>query len=348
MSVKSWLVVAAAAAVMLSWTHAEATSASFKDWTVVCDNVRHCTAFGFADYGQQTTAFLRVERDGEAGAAPRLTVAVAEEGLRGKAWALALDGQALPSLSGLKAKDPTEGIYPQVVLSSAQGDVLMAGLARGATLVVSGPGDLGGRISLAGSSAALRWMDEQQKRAGTVTALVAKGDKPASSVPPPPKAPLVVRAPTPSQDGLGDSLPKSVLAKFPADCDRKLAPDMRDPIIARLSPGVVLWGDVCDVAAYQSAYVMFLADEKGRNARPLLLTNDQGRTLEFPDIGYEFDPETLTLASFYKGRGFGDCGSSSSWVWDGKAFRMTEATFMDLCRGLQPEDWPASYVSRSQ
>lgn len=344
---RSWLVSAVAALGLMSG-RAEAASASFKDWTVVCDNVRHCTAFGFQPDGDDDLVFLKVERDGDAAAGPRLTVAVGVEDLRGKVWSVALDGQAVPQLAKLQAKDPAEGYYPQVVLGSAQAALMLSKLPNGQEIQVAGPDGKSRRISLAGSSAALRWMDAQQKRAGTVTALVAKGDKPASTIPAPPPVPKVVRGPIQSQAGLGDSLPKSVLAKFPDDCDKSISADMRDPIIARLAPGVVLWGDVCSVAAYQSSYVMFLADEKGRNPRPLMLTNGEGRTLGFPDIGFEFDPESMTLANFYKARGLADCGGSSTWVWDGKAFQLTEETFMDLCRLLQPDAWPASYVSRDK
>lgn len=347
MSGRSWL-VAVVLAVGLGSGRAEAASASFKDWTVVCDNVRHCTAFGFQPDGDDDLVFLKVERDGASGAAPRLSLAIGDEDLRGKVWAVALDGQPMPQLAKLKAKNPAESYYPEVALGSADAALLLGKLPNGQEIQVAGPDGKSRRISLAGSSAALRWMDAQQQRAGTVTALVAKGDKPASTVPTPPPIPRVVRGPLQSQAGLSDTLPKSVLAKFPDDCDKSISADMRDPIIARLAPGVVLWGDVCSVAAYQSSYVMFLADEKGRNARPLVLTNGDGRKLEFPDIGFEYDPESMTLANFYKGRGLADCGGSSTWVWDGKAFRLTEETFMDLCRMLQPDAWPASYVTQDK
>ncbi len=327
---------------------AEAASASFKDWTVVCDNIRHCTAFGFQPDGDDDLVFLKVERDGDAGAAPRLNLALGDEDLRGKVWSVALDGQPIPQLARLKAREPAESYYPAVALGSAEAALMLGKLPNGQEIQVTGPDGKSRRISLAGSSAALRWMDAQQQRAGTVTALVAKGDKPASTVPPPPAVPRVVRGPLQSQAGLSDTLPKSVLAQFPDDCDTPLSADTRDPIIARLSPGVVLWGDVCSVAAYQSSYVLFLADEKGRNPQPLVLTNGEGRPLEFPDIGFAFDPDTMTLANFYKGRGVADCGGSSTWVWDGKAFQLTEETFMDLCRMLQPDAWPASYTSRDK
>lgn len=48
-------------------------------------------------------------------------------------------------------------------------------------------------MSLAGASAALRYIDDHQKRAGTVTALVARGL--ADAVPSPPALPVTVSPP---------------------------------------------------------------------------------------------------------------------------------------------------------
>ena len=47
---------------------------------------------------------------------------------------------------------------------------------------------------MSGAVVSLLWIDEQQKRLGTVTALIRKGDKPASAVPRQPKAAVIVAA----------------------------------------------------------------------------------------------------------------------------------------------------------
>jgi hypothetical protein len=46
---------------------------------------------------------------------------------------------------------------------------------------------------------------------------------------------------------------------------------------------------------------------------------------------------------FNKGRGIGDCGSTSDWVWDGRAFRMVGAKSMPECHGVAEADWAPLY-----
>lgn len=339
------IVVLAAAAAM--WADgARAAQATFKDWTVVCDNIRNCTAFGFPEEGAETQAFLKIERAARADAAPRVTVAVDGGAQAGQAWSLRIDDREI--VGGLKAKPGEEDSFGRAPLTPAQGRSLIAALANGTGLAVKPGSGAGATISLAGSSAALRWMDEQQKRAGGVTALVAKGPAPAASVPPPPAIPLIRHGPVPSQAGVGDTLPKSVRARFGEDCDKDLSADLRDPISARLAPGVILWGDVCSNAAYQSVYSLFLSDEAGGHVRPVALEDGRGGVMDNQIIGVGFDIETLTLSSFYKGRGIADCGEGDSWIWDGKAFRLSDQSVMSECRGLPPEEWPVSFVSRQE
>lgn len=46
-----------------------------------------------------------------------------------------------------------------------------------------------------------------------------------------------------------------------------------------------------------------------------------------------FDPESLTLTSFYKGRGLGDCGTWGRWTWDDYAFRLDAFHAKSACDG---------------
>lgn len=323
-----------------------AAQATFKDWTVVCDNVRNCTAFGFPEEFSEPRAFLKIERGAAANAAPKLTAAVESEAEAVQSWSLQVDGREV--VAGLKPKRGEEDGLLRAALPPAQARSLAAALLNGTALAVKPQAGPGVSISLAGSSAALRWMDDQQKRAGTVTALAAKGPGPAASMPPPPAIPLIRRGPVPSQERVGEILPRAVRARFGEDCDKTLSEDQRDPISARLAPGVILWGDICSNAAYQSVYSLFLSDEAGGQVRPVALEDGRGGVLDNQIIGVEFDVETLTLSSFYKGRGIADCGEGDSWTWDGKAFRLSDQSVMTECRGLPPEEWPTSFVSRQQ
>jgi hypothetical protein len=229
-----------------------------------------------------------------------------------------------------------------VVLTPAQGAALLAAIRNGQRLTLA-PGR--SDILLTGAAAALRWMDDQQQRAGTVTALVAKGAKPASAVPAAPPVPLVRPGPAVSQAKLPEKLWPGMRAKLGEDCDASLSAEDYDPIIARLSPGVILYGDLCYRGAYNEIYGFLLADEKGGHMRRAEIPNLDGSTTHLlMNVG--FDPETQTLSNFEKGRGFADCGGGYSWVWDGRAFRISDQTEMPACRGLSAEEWPVLFRSR--
>jgi hypothetical protein len=56
-----------------------------------------------------------------------------------------------------------------------------------------------------------------------------------------------------------------------------------------------------------------------------------------------FDKKTMTLSTFAKGRGLGDCGTAEDWVWDGQNFRLTLLRIMPHCKGIGVDDWPVLY-----
>ena len=147
-----------------------------------------------------------------------------------------------------------------------------------------------------------------------------------------------------SQAGLPAKLPAAIRASPKLkDCDAEAIG--QDPTIARLGPGQVLWGAPCSAGAYNLLSVLFIADEAGRGAREIIPPDAQEPN---PDAGDElmnidYDAKTRTLTSFAKARGIGDCGVQSSWVWDGKAFRLLDETVMPDCQGVGSDDWPSLY-----
>jgi hypothetical protein len=317
-------------------TGAQAASKSFQDWTVVCDNTRDCSAFGFSEDSFEDRPFLHLRRPADANAAPVIRLVLVGADKPATAWAVKVDGR------------PVSGVAPEaegdadVVLTGAQATALLAAIRNGQRLSLA-PGR--GDILLTGVSAALRWMDDQQQRAGTVTALVAKGPKPASAVPPPPPVPLVRPGPAMSQANLPEKLWPGMRAKLGEDCDASLSAEDYDPIIARLSPGVILYGELCYRGAYNEIYVFLLADERGGHMRLAQIPNlDGSATHLLMNVG--FDPETQTLSNFEKGRGIADCGGVYAWVWDGKAFQISDQLEMPACRGLGAEEWPQLFRSR--
>jgi len=321
-----------------------ADSGSFGAWSVVCDNARVCTAFGFGELGEVgSSGFLRVTRGAGPADAPVIDLVTA--GMAATSLALAVDGVTPRGLAAVPAtpieSDPERRLTE---LTPEQSAALLAVLANGSALTLKEGRNPATIISLTGSSAALRFMDDRQKRAGTTTALVARGAAPASSVPAPPALPQVTPAARIAQHDL-PSEPSAALQARLGACDEDITDLGLDPQVARLAPGKLFWGVVCSRGAYNVIYSLFLTDEIGGDVKALQVPYADGeRTAELMNI--DFDAETQTLTNFDKGRGLGDCGALTSWVWTGKAFALAHQTLMPDCQGVTSEYWPVSYRSR--
>lgn len=336
-----WAAASLAAASLTGVARAE--TASFKDWTAVCDNIRDCTAFGFSPESPEaveTMGYVKVERGPGRLATPLITITTYQQ--ERVPWRIAVDGRVVASVTPAPSPDDDQA---SVELTPEQARAVLGATRNGQKLTVSaGSGTT--VISLAGSAAALRWIDERQKRVGTTTALLAVGRKPATAVPPPLPRPLVRAAAPVSQAGLPQKLPASVKARLKT-CDDDIDSLGIDPIVARLSAGVILWGPVCSRGAYNIIYSFLLSDERGGNVRPAVIPFETRETTDSL-MNADFDPKSQTLTNFDKGRGLGDCGAETTWVWDGRAFRLAEQTLMPECRGVLAGDWPSSFVSRAR
>ena len=343
---KSWGFGFVALAAALVADGAQAETATFKDWTVVCDNLRNCTAFGFSDWRDgQGLAHLRLRREGQADAAPQVDILYGDGPVEAPLQA-PVDGAPLMTLTQVQetyrvGDDLVEGDR-HAVLSAEQVGVLLSATRTGSRLQLASGGQPA-TLSLDGAQAALRWMDDRQKRAGGSTALVAKGPKGPQAVPAPPPPPVVRAAQPPSQAGLPGRFPKAVRAQF-SDCEA-VSEDIQETIIARLAPGKILWGQVCQVAAYNVVNRFVMSGEGGVGARRVTLAGDGLDITDGDLVNAGFDLDTMTLSDFGKYRGLSDCGSSEDWVWTGQTFVLAERTLMEECRGLQPEAWPRAYVS---
>ncbi|KQY35393.1 hypothetical protein ASD38_02185 [Caulobacter sp. Root487D2Y] len=307
---------------------------SFKDWTVVCDNLRNCQVAGFAADDTELPAVLRLSRAAAASAPAKVEIdLLGEISLGGKAPALAVDGRVVMTAKVVSSRDSADFT---VVLDDAQVGPLLGAARNGTLLSIQDGGKELGRVSLAGMVAALRYADDQQKRAGTVTAMVAKGAVPAAGVPAPPPAPVLHAAPAVAQTGLPAKPPAAIKALFSkAECD--LGPGRDDkPEAFRLSADKVLWQVPCWGAAYNFGSLFVIADKADRLSLALEGVGDGVL------VNAEYDPKTRLLSAYNKGRGIGDCGDSSQWVWTGEAFALSEATVMPVCRGYGG-DWPTTF-----
>ncbi|MDR3512487.1 MAG: DUF1176 domain-containing protein [Caulobacteraceae bacterium] len=318
-----------------------------KDWVLACDNTRVC----FARYDPAADGagggYLSIAR--EPGPAGGLTLSLE-----------VVDGDGAPSPASLRLDGRPIGALPWTLDPAAQTATLQgpaaAGLVRalkdGSRLAYS-PARGAPFVSLAGMKAALLAMDEDQGRLDGETALIRTGPRPASAVPAGPPLPVVRASPTP------DNLPDA--AAFAAAVRRARADVLRqhecEPEAASndeahaLGPGEALVMLGCINAAYQGSVVALRAPRNApAKARVLVLplppTADPANIT--PDVvgeyvGADWDEKTASFSESSKGRGLADCGSSSTWTFDGKAFQLTQYNALTRCGGGPPGDWPTIY-----
>lgn len=343
------LLVALHAAASAALLPAEPVYREVRDFVVACDNLRSCVArWAPEDDGAGFDAYLEISRDG--GPDGRLRLSVSEmEGGRPDGRSLRLDGKPI-------GRDLAWRFDQETAATVTEGEGALAlsrRLSEGDRLTYA-TGRETRTVSLRGLKAALLAIDEAQGRLGTAGAFVRVGAAANATVPPPPSLPvLIARRPDPAltaPPGFAARVRRAqvkVLERNDCDDERKEAdgawPLNRDEVLVALG---------CMMHAYQSSMLLLRAPrdapEKARLvAMPLAAgdlpaaAEDQGRFVEG-----EWDPETATFFETAKGRGLGDCRSSTSWVFDGVAFRLAEASRLHRCSGGPPGEWLSVYRSR--
>ncbi len=318
---------------------AHAETQQFKAWSAGCDNTLTCTAIGMPLEDGGDIAYVRITRAAGPDAAPEARVVVMSQGDENTPAVLtvAIDGKPF----GGKLKGTSDGAWARADIPAADAPAFIAALVNARTITIHRVDDSFDKpvaLTLDGSSAALRWLDAAQKRDGGVTAIVAKGEKPASAVPAAPPTPVVAAR----RIAAFGTMPKPPAALPAADAD--MCFDMSEPNIAYdLGDGVTLWGVCSGTGAYNFSYDMYVAGKDGK-LTPVSPPKDQTDgatvlTLTNPYPG----ANDKTLSAFAKGRGIGDCGDAQDWAWDGKTLQRVGYAVMESCRGVSPDDWIVLY-----
>jgi hypothetical protein len=292
---------------------------TFRDWTVGCDNGGRCKAVALAPADGSPDEWppfmLSIERDAGPGGAVAIGLAGQEDAP--PPIAVLIDGRPAATMRAA----PFTGT-PAIALARA--------LAAGSRVRI----EAGGRRadhSLSGLSAALRYIDDRQKRAGTVGALVARGSAPDRAAAP--ALPMIRAIPG---GGRAATLPPARIAALRKGAGCSIA-DGRDdppgPEYYTLGGGETLMLLPCDMGAYNMVSAIFVIG-RGGATRPADIDPTSGRD---PDraVPLILNPtfERGTLWSDAKGRGIGDCGIAQDFVWDGRRFRLAEQNEMAECRG---------------
>lgn len=305
---------------------APAQSQEYKDWSVACDNIKHCEAAGAqTEDGDSEPVSLWIARDAGPGTPLKAKIAVQRE-----------DEVPIGKLTLKIGKYVVRGLEADTDLSPAQANAILTHALEADSAEIS---DDKTRwvLSFAGLKAALLKIDDVQGRIGTPGALLRRGNKPEASVPAAKPVPTLRAAPAPKGIAPGEKVRDAILAELKKSKDACFEdlPDDDDPdaSIHPISATQVLVVRDCWRAAYQSGIGVWIANAKPPY-RPKRLTfpTPGGGTPDDTVSNGEFDG--VTMQGYGKGRGLFDCGAGWTWVWTGAQFELVEAWSGPLCRGM--------------
>ncbi len=302
----------------------------FGDWAVGCDNGWACEA-------------QALEPEGEAGTAP-LSLFVQRLGGPDQPYRVGFRNYESnePDRIGLiidgRHMGWAAGSGEEFHFDPAQTQALVSALARGGSARLEDEeGGWLGNLSLDGSYAALLFIEDRQQRAGSVTAGVAVGEDPESSVPAPPDIPTIRAMPVAARNG--ETITPLPLDEAEAlhearECDGfGIRRTRNDAFVLSDARDLILIS--CSDGAYNFSDVAFTRDMEG-NVAPARFDRAfaWGENAEIPLlVNAHWSEETGELSTYAKGRGIGDCGTAERFVWDGDMFRLIERREMNQCRG---------------
>lgn len=331
----------------------------FNDWAVACNNQRECTVDSLppksdqpatteaASTGDQaevaaeddsSTLYLELNRKGAADSTATLNISSwsGEDGmwLDGDKVSISVDKQVF-DLGKIKTENLDEGTLSIPADKSAE---ILAALQKGTEGEIA-VGEDKSPFKLAGFNDSLQYIDEQQQRVDTSTALVKKGDQPFSATLPGSeliKPVFLSEGATPiSDEELATVSEKVRQLPLVKDCLAKQSKDESpEDLVERLDETNYLVGITCELDEYNPK-ILFLVAPKDKLDQAALAQFDQGadNSIVIGEVN-GYDNLQSSLYSFYRKNEPGDCGSSSDWTWTGKSFVLVRYDTMPECRGF--------------
>jgi hypothetical protein len=297
----------------------------FGSWVVACDNVVRCQASAVLPMPDGDSA-PDVVLTREPGPAGPVTLVIEIDRTPGRIVDLLIDGR-------LVATAPLRDGRIQVDSAAAEG--LARAMATGHVLAARYGKMILVRLPLAGASATLRYIDDQQGRVGGVTALVARGARSAAAVAP--------ARPVPRIDAVKPSagVPKKLTAEqlrplaAQGDCDKDTTNP--PPGFYRLDARTTLVMVPCGAGLSSYSHLVFVM--QGGKAVPA--------QFDYPPVGENGAPDPMrprtpievvfsdftngVLTHLERPSYPGGCGITQDWVWDGTRFRMTILNRLGVC-----------------
>ncbi|MEE9954152.1 DUF1176 domain-containing protein [Enterobacter quasihormaechei] len=330
----------------LAW--AAPAQQSFSDWQVTCNNQNFCVARNTGEHrglvmtlsrsaGAKTDASLRIDLGGlstppvkEPDIAPRLLLDNVPLTFASKHW----------QLTPWHLKTDDTGTITTFLKTIQEGQALTL---RGGKQT----------ISLAGLKAALLFIDAQQKRVGSETAWIKKGDSPPLSVPPAPalkKVVVVNPTPTPlTHRELNDLLDYGTWRMNHSQCS--LDPNRREVRVTALTDDKALMIISCEAGAYNTVDLAWLVSRKkpfaARSVKLRLPFTPSSQSSDMELMNASFDEKTRELTTLALGRGIGDCGIQTRWRFNGQRFRLVRYAEEPSCDNWNgPDAWPTLWITR--
>ncbi|MBE4856093.1 DUF1176 domain-containing protein [Enterobacter cloacae complex sp. P40RS] len=330
----------------LAW--AAPAQQSFSDWQVTCNNQNFCVARNTGEHrglvmtlsrsaGAKTDASLRIDLGGlsappvkEPDVAPRLLLDNVPLKLNSQRWLL----------TPWHLKTDDTGTITTFLKTIQEGQAITL---RGGKQT----------ISLVGLKAALLFIDAQQKRVGSETAWIRKGDSPPLSVPPaPPLKKVAVVNPTPTpltHSELNDLLDYGAWRMNRSQCS--LDPNRREVRVTALTDDKALMIISCEAGAYNTVDLAWLVSRKkpfsARSVRLRLPFTPSSQTSDMELMNASFDEKTRELTTLALGRGIGDCGIQTRWRFNGQRFRLVRYAEEPSCDNWNgPDAWPTLWITR--
>ncbi len=305
-----------------------------KDWDVVCDNTLTCRAVGYSDQSVDFTELslaLKLTRHAgpEASVAAEIQVhSLLPEEIQNidAPYDFVIDGSVVAQV----ALDLNKAPLPQTAVAK-----LIAALSRNSQISLERDGVVR-RLSDAGSTAALLFMDDVQGRVGSKSALVRPGNandpQVRASLPAPVVALGEIKSDLPANHGV--VLGRSVDAALPmirTDEGCNLVP------VDAAAAAKEVWSEPLDdahfllivpcwLAAYNAGTAVFLVNTNSPDAPQLITTS-----ATFVKNG--------VIDEIHKGRGLGDCFGGRSYVWTGKTMALQADWTTGSCRGFLGGAW---------
>jgi hypothetical protein len=178
--------------------------------------------------------------------------------------------------------------------------------------------------------------------------MIRRGDKPVGAVPEQPPAPTIT-VPKAGPTRIPAKPPAAILAKGKAVCGQDNG-EGKHAETHRLNGNLLLYSFACREMSgaynHASAVLVAPADQPQAAEVPQFRTPDgysdtRRRDVSEMLVNAGFDEATMTLSTFSKGRGIGDCGSETSWAWNGREFVLLSHSQMPTC--VISDQWPLLY-----